>query len=154
MEVKCAAVGVAIVFVPELPRLRIFGAARWLSPDKALIQLSLYYKKHDQLWFSFFHEAAHVLLHGRRDIFVDLHEMDTDKQETEANRFASDYLIPSDAYAQFVAREDFSRAAVIHFATRVEIAPGIVVGRLQHDKFIGFNQLNDLCRRLQWATKD
>lgn len=154
MEAKCAAAGVAVVLVPELPRLRIFGAARWLSPDKALIQLSLYYKKHDQLWFSFFHEAAHVLLHGRRDIFVDLHEMDTDKQEAEANRFASDYLIPSDAYAQFVAREDFSRAAVIRFAKKVEIAPGIVVGRLQHDKCIGFNQLNDLCRRLEWATKD
>jgi HTH-type transcriptional regulator / antitoxin HigA len=152
IQKRCAAAGVAVVFVPELPRLRLFGAARWLSPEKALIQLSLYYKSDDQLWFSFFHEAAHVLLHGRREIFVDSTDTSIDKQEREANRFASDYLIPPDQYSEFVNRDDFARAAVVSFASAVGITPGIVVGRLQHDKLIGFNELNDLRRRLQWAT--
>jgi HTH-type transcriptional regulator/antitoxin HigA len=149
---RCAASGVAVVFVPELPRLRIFGAARWLSSDRALIQLSLYYKREDQLWFSFFHEAAHILLHGRRDIFVDLDTSDADKQEVEANRFASDHLIPTGPYAQFVARRNWSVSAVQHFAKQVGISPGIVVGRLQHDKHIEFNQLTRLRRPIDWSV--
>ena len=39
----CATAGVAVVFVPELPKVRASGATRWLTPTKALIQLSLRY---------------------------------------------------------------------------------------------------------------
>ena len=153
IQQRCAAAGVAVVFVPELPRLRIFGAARWLSADKALIQLSFYYKREDQVWFSFFHEAAHILLHGRRDIFVDVDVNTTDKEEAEANRFAQDRLIPSQAYAAFIARGQFSASAVVSFAKQSGIAPGIVVGRLQHDKNIGFNHLNHLRRPVNGGSK-
>src|SRR5258705_10119724 len=123
LGVRCAVAGAGVAVVSELPRLRIFGAARWLSPEKALMQLSLYYKREDQLWFSFFHEAAHILLHGRRDIFVDLDTSAIDKQEVEANQFASDHLIPANAYARFVTRRNFSASAVLQFAKRVNIEP-------------------------------
>lgn len=150
---RCAAAGVAVVIVPELPRLRIFGAARWLSPEKALIQLSLYYKREDQLLFSFFHEAAHILLHGRRDIFVDFANGSDDKQEAEANRFASDLLIPPQAYARFTARADYTESAVIRFAREAGIAPGVVVGRLQHDREIEFNRLTRLRQTIGWSEQ-
>jgi addiction module HigA family antidote len=153
IQERCAAAGVAVVFVPELPRLRIFGAARWLSPEKALIQLSLYYKREDQLLFSFFHEAGHVMLHGRRDIFVDFAAPSDDKQEVEANRFAADYLIPPDTYARFTARGSYSEWAVLQFAREVGVAAGVVVGRLQHDKEIGFNQLTHLRRTVGWSPQ-
>ncbi len=55
-------VGVAVAFVPELPKTRAQGAARWITPSKALIQLSCRHKRNDILWFSFFHEAGHLLL--------------------------------------------------------------------------------------------
>src|SRR5205085_1582104 len=103
--------------------------------------LSLYYKREDQLWFSFFHEAAHILLHGRRDVFVDLDASAMNRQEDEANRFASDHLIPANAYARFLTRGNFSGSAVLQFAKQLGIAPGIIVGRLQHDKQIAFNHL-------------
>jgi HTH-type transcriptional regulator/antitoxin HigA len=150
---RCASAGVAVVFVPELPRLRIFGAARWLSADKALIQLSFYYKREDQVWFSFFHEAAHILLHGRRDVFVDVGVIATDKEEAEANRFAQDRLIPSQAYAAFIARGQFSASAVVSFAKQSGIAPGILVGRLQHDEKIGYNHLNHLRKPVKWEEQ-
>ncbi|MFN8491179.1 MAG: hypothetical protein U0350_26520 [Caldilineaceae bacterium] len=38
-------------FVPELAQLRVCGATRWLTPNKALLQLSLRYKTNDHLWF-------------------------------------------------------------------------------------------------------
>jgi HTH-type transcriptional regulator/antitoxin HigA len=151
IQARCAAAGVAVVFVPELPRLRVFGAARWLSSDKALIQLSLYYKREDQLWFSFFHEAGHILLHGRRDIFIDLDSSESDKQEAEANRFASDHLIPANEYVRFLKRGNLSAPAIQNFAQHIGISPGIVVGRLQHDRHLEFSHLNHLKRRLEWS---
>jgi HTH-type transcriptional regulator/antitoxin HigA len=148
---RCAGAGVAVAFVPELPRLRIFGAARWLSPEKALIQLSLHYKREDQLLFSFFHEAAHVILHGRREIFVDFANETSGKEEAEANRFAADHLIPTAAYERFTTRGNYSETAVLYFAREIAVAPGIVVGRLQHDQKIAFNQLNHLRRKVGWS---
>lgn len=92
----CASAGVAVTFVPELPQIGIYGATRWLTPNKALIQLSLRYKTDDQLWFTFFHEAAHILLHGKRAIFLE-DDIPESSEEEEANVFATDILIsPSD----------------------------------------------------------
>jgi addiction module HigA family antidote len=68
----CARSGVAVVFVRQLPRSRVSGATRWLSPTKAIIQLSLRYRTDDHLWFTFFHEAGHILLHGKRDVFIEV----------------------------------------------------------------------------------
>jgi addiction module HigA family antidote len=151
IENLCADAGVAVVFVPELPRLKLFGSAQWLSPDKALIELSLFYKREDQLIFSFFHEAAHIILHGRREVFVDVHGGVSDRQEDEANRFAADLLIPQKAYEAYIRNGRFSESSVLQFAKTVNIAPGIVVGRLQHDRHIGFNWLNHLRRPVEWG---
>jgi Zn-dependent peptidase ImmA (M78 family) len=41
--------------------------ARWLTPAKALIQLSFRYQTDDHLWFTLFHEIAHVLRHDKTD---------------------------------------------------------------------------------------
>lgn len=149
---SCAKAGVAVVFVPEFPKLGVFGATRWLSADKALIQLSLHYKRADQLWFSFFHEAGHVLLHGKKEIFVDVPKGTVDRSEEEANKFASDFLIPPSAYNQFVERSDFTKSSIVEFAHNLGIAPNIVVGRLQHDRRIGFNERHDLIVKLQWVN--
>jgi len=94
----CAESGVALVFVPELPGTRSWGATRWLTPEKALIQLSARGKTDDQFWFTFFHEAGHILLHPKKDIFIELEQAE-DRLENEANRFATDLLIPPDTWA-------------------------------------------------------
>src|SRR3712207_2001234 len=65
----CAAAGVALVFQPEPPRLSISGATRWLTNTKAIMQISLRYTANDQFWLTFFHEAGHLMLHGKRDVF-------------------------------------------------------------------------------------
>ena len=150
----CAEAGVAVVFVPQLPRARISGATRWLSPDKALMQLSLRYKKDDQLWFSFFHEAGHILLHGKRDVFLEGDDIDGDKEE-EANRFAARTLIPPTELARFLNLLTPGlypgKSAIRTFASELGIAPGIVVGRLQHDKYLLFSHCNDLKRTFVWT---
>ncbi|HEX8597367.1 MAG TPA: HigA family addiction module antitoxin [Chloroflexia bacterium] len=144
----CASVGVAVVVVPELPKTRVSGAARWLSPAKALIQLSWRYKRDDQFWFTFFHEAAHILLHGKRNVYLD-GDTNTDTtanqnnqdSEREADNFASDTLIPPTDLQRFINDMDYRDEVVIEqFATEIGIAPGIVVGKLQHIEKLAHNQ--------------
>ncbi len=149
---QCSACGVAIVFVPELPKSRVSGATRWLTPSKALIQLSLRYKSDDHLWFSFFHEAGHILKHGKKDIFIEGSSMGMDdEKENEANLFAADCLIPRSAYKPLIKSSSFSKVNIRDFASQLGIAPGIVVGRLQHDGYLPLNHCNDLKIRLKWV---
>lgn len=148
----CATAGVVVVIVPELPNTYVCGATRWLSPGKALIQLSLRYKTDDQFWFTFFHEAAHILKHGKRETFLDEEHSTGDEREAEANRFAADFLIPPEAMQHFKrhAKPPFiSRELVERFAEELGIAPGIVVGRLQHDDLLERKNLNSLKQSLK-----
>ena len=149
----CADAGVAAVFVPQLPKVRVSGATRWLSKDKALLQVSLRYKTDDQLWFSFFHEAGHILKHGKRDVFIDGNGEDSEK-EREAHRFSADFLLPPAEYNHFESRgRYYSKAEIAEFAKEIGIAPGIVVGRLQHDGKLPHKNCNDLKISLQWANE-
>ncbi|MFN8399527.1 MAG: HigA family addiction module antitoxin [Anaerolineales bacterium] len=150
----CSSAGVAVVFVHELRKLRTSGATRWLNPSKALIQLSLLYKTDDHLWFTFFHEAGHILLHGKRDIFLE-GNIETNEKEEQANRFAAEYLIPSNEYRNFHPKGNFySKTEISEFAKKIGIAPGIVVGRLQHDGRLPMQNCNDLKRKLRWIGDD
>jgi hypothetical protein len=151
LQTLCASAGVALVFVPELPKTHVSGVARWLNKDKALIQLSLRYRTADSLWFTFFHEAGHILLHGKKTVFIDESDGAVNELEKEADRFASDLLIPPAAFSQFKRARDFSTASVKRFAEMHCIAPGIVVGRLHHEKVIPFSYHQGLKERLTWA---
>jgi len=147
----CAACGVALVFVPELPGTHVWGATRWLSPSRALIQLSLRYKTDDHFWFTFFHECGHVLLHGKRDVFVESEEFSLDEaKEAEANSLARNVLIPETALKSFLRRRVFAGTAIRQFAFQIGVAPGIVVGRLQHDGLLERTACNELKRTLDW----
>jgi addiction module HigA family antidote len=153
MKQLCAESGVALVFLAELPKTRLSGATRWVSPDKAVILQSLRHRKDDHFWFTFFHEAAHVLLHGKREIFIDDEDAAQSAKEDEADRFAANLLIPEVEYRELSSESVVSRAKVRAFAKKLGIAPGIVVGRLQHDQVIPFDWLNDLKRTFAFSEK-
>ncbi len=153
LEELCASAGVAVVFVPELPKTGIYGATRWIS-GKAIIQLSLRYKSDDHLWFTFFHEAGHILKHGRKDVFLEGKGMDGEKEE-EANAFARDFLIPAADFRRFICSWDGrSLAPIKSFARDIGIAPGIIVGRLQHEKKLNFQTGNKMKARYRWVREE
>jgi HTH-type transcriptional regulator / antitoxin HigA len=89
----CATVGVAVVGEPEISGARINGAARWLSPDKAIVQLSFRHKWSDIVWFTVFHEVAHLLMHSKKDAFINDPGVHSG-HEQEADAYASQLLIP------------------------------------------------------------
>lgn len=151
MQELCAMAGVAVVFVPALPKTGVSGATRWINKDKAIIQLSLRYKTDDHLWFTFFHEAGHILLHGKKELFLEGNDgMDLEK-EHEANVFSENELIPQKAFSLFIADRNFSKTSISSFAKTVGIAPGIVVGQLQHRNLLDVRFCNDLKQRFKWA---
>ncbi len=153
----CAHAGVAVAFVREIKGAPVSGATRWLSSEKALIQLSLRYKSEDQLWFTLGHEAAHILLHGKKDVFLDGQMNSPVEKEREADRWASDWLIPPASWKNFIGsrfKGNISKMKIIEFAAQVGISPGIVVGRLQHEKYLPYTHCNDLKIKLVWSDNN
>ena len=151
MQQLCRDAGVVFFLVPAIPRAHTSGVTRWLNPHKAMIQLSLYGKTNDRFWFTFFHEAAHILLHGKKEIFLD--EFDggekiESQQEIEADQWAKEFLIPPEYESELSKLR--SKESVNAFANKLGIHPGIVVGRLQHEKVIPIDWMNTLKKRLDF----
>jgi len=156
----CAACGVAVVWVPELKNTSISGCARWLTDRKALIGLTLRYKTDDQLWFTFFHEIGHILLHkGKRSFVIDnaaedlsdrIIDPEMQQYEAEADRFSSETLVPPNALEEFVRRKSLTSESIHEFAEQIDVGPGVVVGRLQHDGVLKRHQGNALKQKLDY----
>ncbi len=146
----CNQSGVALTLVKPLPKTALSGAAWWLSPQKTVVQLSARHKTDDHLWFSLFHEAAHILLHSRKTIFMDAANNENTGIEAEADDCASNMLVPSSSWKRFIATSSFNKASIQSFADEQGIASGIVVGMLQHDGHLPWSHLNGLKVRLEW----
>lgn len=143
----CRECGVAVVIVPRINKVSVFGVSQWLSPRKAMIALSLYFKTDDIFWYTFFHEAAHILLHSKKDVYIDLKDNDeyaSSMLEMQANEFARDILIPQDLLQHFIRTRNltsqgepfFDEKDICRFARQLGIAPSVVVGRLQYDQVL------------------
>ena len=143
--------GVVLIFTHDLPSTQICGSARWLTVNKATIQLSLRGKYADIMCFTLFHELAHILVHSKKKYFVDfVNSKNSPKEdEAEADKFAAEKLISSEALSSFIKTGPITELKIRAFAEKLEIHPGIIVGRLQHDRIINFNQLNHL--RVKYA---
>lgn len=150
----CADAGVAFCMVQELPKSGANGVARWLTDKKALLQMSIRNKWADIFWFSFFHEAGHLLEHRtQRRMLIDGLDADPDavQMEAEADQFARDFLILPQDWKDFCGEGGFAPAQVQEFARSIGIAPFIVVGRLQKEGRVRYNQLTQLKPRYEWV---
>jgi HTH-type transcriptional regulator / antitoxin HigA len=145
--------GIAFVLLPELSGTRVSGAARWLTPDRALIQMSLRHKRDDQFWYSLFHELGHLVTGSRRTTYVDVEpELDDGPDdETSADTFAANSLIPRAEYERFIQEKRFDKNSIEEFASEIGLASGVVVGRLQHDNLVPASKLNYLKRPIRFS---
>ncbi|MGF1474968.1 MAG: HigA family addiction module antitoxin [Geminicoccaceae bacterium] len=146
----CNRSGVVLALIKPLPKMALSGAAWWFSPRTAVIQLSARHKTDDHFWFTFFHEAAHILLHSKKNIFIDDSNSADLDWEKEANQWASNKLIGSAHWAKFIETRPYRKDDVVTFAERQGIAAGIVVGRLQHEGRLPWNRLNSLKTKFVW----
>jgi HTH-type transcriptional regulator / antitoxin HigA len=153
LRTLCFDSGVALILVPAIPKAHVSGVARWLNPHKPLIQLSLYGKTNDRFWFTFFHEAAHILMHDKKEVFLD--EFDGNRldsaEENQADKYARDILIPPEYFANLSSLTE--KRSVRSFADKIGIHPGIVVGRLQHEGIVPHSWMNDLKVHFEFKEK-
>ena len=153
MQSECASAGVALVFVPEFKGGGINGATRWLSPDRAMIALSIRGRFADIFWFTFFHKAAHVLKHNKKCLFVEAGGASSDvaELEQEANQFASDFLVPRSEQSQLLKLK--TSQAITAFARKHGVHPGIIVGQLAHRDPRAYSRFAELRTKFEWAEE-
>jgi HTH-type transcriptional regulator/antitoxin HigA len=146
----CAASGVALAIVRAPNGCRASGATSFVSSRKALLLLSFRHLSDDQFWFTFFHEAGHLLLHNKKRLFLEDDATPATQEEHEANEFAGCALVPPDLHSSMLCLP-IKHREIIRFARRAGVSPGIIVGQLQHYKRIDPSQLNILKRRFRWS---
>lgn len=144
-----AEAGVAIVVVRAPKGCKASGASRLITPEKAMVLLSFRHLSDDHFWFTLAHEFGHLLLHGAK-AFVDADDTPLDHREREANEFASSCIVPASRWEEFASLR-YQREAVLRFSVSLGIAPGLVVGQLQHRGAIPSDRFNYLKRRWTWA---
>jgi HTH-type transcriptional regulator/antitoxin HigA len=108
----------------------------------------------DIFWFSLFHEIGHIAngdINGKAVNFVD-DGTDEDK-EKRADKFASEHIIRETDFDRFIQQGDFSINAIRTFAQENKVRPYMVIGRLQKQKIIGYNQFTTYKSRYKWAVK-
>lgn len=123
LKKRCAECGVAVAIIRAPTGCRASGATRFLLPTRALLLLSFRYLSDDHFWFTFFHEAGHLLLHDKKALFLEGAEMITTEEEEEANEFAAHILIPPSAESA-LAKLRARAHDVIRFARRIGVCPG------------------------------
>jgi HTH-type transcriptional regulator / antitoxin HigA len=126
--------GVHFIIVPHLSKTYLDGATLTIN-DHPVIALTLRYNRIDAFWFTLMHELGHIVA-GHEGIYLDnLKELDDNPQETQADQLASDWLINTNALIEFINNNSsrFSKEKIEAFAQSQHRHPGIIVGRLQYD---------------------
>ncbi|MBK6902799.1 MAG: HigA family addiction module antidote protein [Saprospirales bacterium] len=139
LQSVCLEAGVKVVHTPCINKAPINGSTRWLN-DTPFIQLTGRYNRNDSFWFTFFHEAGHILLHGKKDIFLenlDYSDKDMEKEQ-EADEFAVKWTLTEKEETEILAVTPLSEEEIRDFAKQFNTHPAIIIGRLQHKRLIPF----------------
>ena len=126
--------GVIFVILPNISGSRTNGATKKVG-DNIMLMVNDRRLNADSFWFTLFHEIGHII-NGDYGISFD---KETGEQEEAANKYAEDSLIPPEKYQEFLDGKTFDLQAIRIFADQIERDPGIVLGRLQNDEIIGFD---------------
>jgi HTH-type transcriptional regulator/antitoxin HigA len=152
-----AEAGIRFVVVEGLPGSRIDGAAFWLDAHSPVVAMTIRYDRLDSFWFTLMHELAHVKNGDGASLDENLVGDDSEATDTKAeserkaDEFSGNFLVADREFNSFVARVGplYSRLKIAGFANRLQIHPGIVVGRLQKTKRIPYSHHRELLEKVR-----
>lgn len=155
VEVKSilAESGVALVYVPHFTGTKVSGAVRWIN-NIPVIQISLFGAYADIFWFTLFHEVGHLVLHGKKEQFIEFDDPKlsaVQEKEKEADKFSSDTLIPPEKFNEFIRMGTISKETIVKYSNYLGINPGILAGRLCHENLTNWSTVSSLRPRLKFA---
>lgn len=150
LQELCYSCGVILMATPALPKAPISGATRWIR-DTPVIQLSGRYMLYDGVWFSFFHEIGHILLHGKKDIFLEQAgvEGQDDAKEKEADIFSSDTLLPPKEEKELRLYPNYTDNVIKEASQRFNVHPSIIAGRLKHLGLLNYSQAQAFIKHVE-----
>ena len=128
----CSECGIALVYTPCISKAPIYGASRWIKNySKPLIQITDRQKDYNAFWFSFFHELAHILLHGKKDVFISLDNIKPDdEKEKQADDFAARMLLSEKERNELFQHSNFSPELILAFSRKYGRNPSIIVSQI------------------------
>lgn len=141
--------GVVLVILPNLPGSKINGATKKLGNSNIMLMVNDRRLNADSFWFTLFHEIGHII-NGDYGISF---EKEVGKIEDSADKYAEDMLIPPALYKEFVKQKKFDVQSICRFAEKIDRAPGIILGRLQNDKLVRFDDRTLQPLRVKYRVK-
>lgn len=155
LQSLCASCGVALVYTPCIAKAPIYGATRWIKNNTLpLIQMTDRKKDYSAFWFSFYHELAHILLHGKKDIFIegiDSIEPDEEKEQ-EADNFAERMLLSEKQRNELFQNPYFDDDLILQLSEKFKKHPSIIAGQVQREyKLYKDYQLNKLKTKVEFG---
>lgn len=126
--------GVIFVILPNLPGSKINGATKKLEKS-VLLMVNDRRLNSDTFWFTLFHEIGHII-YGDYGISF---EKETGEREEIADKFAANSLICPQKYEKFIKEKVFNLTTIQGFADLIDRDPGIVLGRLQNDGLVRYD---------------
>lgn len=147
----CIEAGVKVVYTPCLKGASLHGSTRWFA-DTPLVQMSAKYVKNDIFWFSFFHELAHILKHGKKYISLET-EIDYDdeskKEEQEADDFAIKWTFSKEQEEEILRHRPLQEKDILIFAKKFNTHPAMIIGRFHHKKLLPYSVGNKFIEKIE-----
>lgn len=156
--------GVALVIEPHLPSTHMDGAAMLGRNGAPVIGLTLREDRIDNFWYTLIHELVHVWKHldmNKCPTIVDENiekSDDTQKIEREANDLAAETLLPHAIWRRSEAFSKPSSKSILELASRLQISPAIVAGRVRYERknysqfsnLVGYRSVRPLFPEVHW----
>jgi HTH-type transcriptional regulator/antitoxin HigA len=136
--------GVIFVILPNFPGSKINGATKKVG-ENIILMVNDRRLFADTFWFTLFHEIGHII---NGDYGVSFDKENGEKEE-KANEYAQHKLIPSEKYCEYIANRNITLQSIKSFASSINRDPGIILGRLQNDGLVKYDdrRMNSLRSR-------
>ena len=153
LQTVCASCGVALVYTPCIAKAPIYGATRWIKNNSVpLLQITDRQKDYNAFWFTFFHELAHILFHGKKEIFIEgIDSISPDiEKEAKADAFASRMLLSDKERNEIFQYFEYDTELILELSRKLKRHPGIIVAQIQREGLVQYNdvRLNKLKARV------
>ncbi len=145
---KLGHIGVRVIFLPHFFKTRVDGAVTWITPNEPVIIMSLRYDRIDNFYFTLLHEIGHVLKHPNRVFSDDINDTGTEKEENEANDFASN-AFGFDDVVKDLRRANVDAMTIKSVSLELNIHPGLLIGRLHHEHILDYGQYRKALVRIK-----
>jgi len=142
--------GVKFHIVKHFKGAPVQGFIEKVESEQMMLCMTIRQAWADIFWFTLFHEIGHILNDDVKTRFVDYDSSETE-DEVLADRFAQDALLDPDIYEDFIKLGDFSIEAIKELAKRENVKPYIIIGRMQKEKHISYQEYSTEKTRYKWA---